>query len=239
VQDGDEVVLNGQKTFISSGINCNLVIVAARNPDIADPHQGLSLYLVEDGTPGFERGKQLDKIGLHSQDTAELYFTDCRIPKANLLGPKGGGFMMLMQKLVQERLVVCIIAVASAEQMLRWTIDYCKERHAFGRPLTRFQNTQFELVEIATEIRLGRTFLDKVIAEHMEGTNPVIDVSMAKYWTSEMAMRVADRCLQLHGGYGYCEEYPIARAWRDARVLSIFAGTSEIMKVVAARFMGL
>ena len=156
-----------------------------------------------------------------------------------MLGGKGAGFMMLMQKLAQERLMVAIIAVASAEQMLEWTIDYCKERKAFNRPLTKFQNSQFRLVEMATEVKLGRTFLDKTIVEHMEGSNVVVDVSMAKYWTSEMAMRVADGCLQLHGGYGYCEEYPIARAWRDTRVLSIFAGTNEIMKVVAARFMGL
>jgi len=239
VEDGDEIVLNGQKTFISSGVNCNLAIVAARNPEIEDPHAGLSLYLVEGGTPGFSKGPQIPKIGLHSQDTSELFFEDCRIPKENLLGVKGGGFMMLMQKLVQERLVVCIIAVVSAEQMLEWTIDYCKQRKAFGRPLTKFQNTQFRLVEMTTEAKLGRTFMERVIVDHMEGRNPVVDVSMCKYWTSEMAMRVADGCLQLHGGYGYCEEYPIARAWRDTRVLSIFAGTNEIMKIVAARFMGL
>ncbi len=239
VEDGDEVILNGSKTFISSGINCDLVIVAARDPGATDPHQALSLYLVEDGTPGFEKGKQIEKVGLHSADTSELFFQDCRIPKTNLLGPKGGGFMMMMQKLAQERLVVAIISVAFAEQMLEWTIQYCKDRQAFGRPLTKFQNTQFTLVEAATEVKLGRTFLDKLIVDHMENQNVVVEVSMAKFWTSEMAMRVADRCLQLHGGYGYCEEYPIARAWRDVRVLSIFAGTSEIMKVVAARFMGL
>jgi len=239
VEDGDEVVINGQKTFISNGINCDLVIVAVRDPQEQDPHQAISLYMVEDGTPGFEKGKQIPKIGLHSQDTSELFFTDCRVPKANVLGGKGAGFMMMMQKLAQERLMVAIIAVASAEKMLEWTIDYCKTRKAFGRPLTKFQNSQFALVEMATETKLGRTFLDKLIADHMEGRPVVVEVSMAKYWTSEMAMRVADRCLQLHGGYGYCEEYPIARAWRDTRVLSIFAGTNEIMKVVAARFMGL
>jgi acyl-CoA dehydrogenase len=238
-EDGDDVVLNGQKTFISSGINCDLVIVAARDPEVSDPHAAISLYLVEDGTPGFEKGKQIPKIGLHAQDTAELFFTDCRIPKTNVLGGRGAGFMMLMQKLAQERLMVAILSVASAEQMLEWTVRYCKDREAFGRPLSKFQNTRFALVEMATEIKLGRTFLDKLIADHMEGKNIVVDVSMAKYWTSEMAMRVADRCLQLHGGYGYCEEYPIARAWRDVRVFSIFAGTSEIMKIVAARFMGL
>ncbi len=239
VEDGDEIILNGQKTFISNGINCDLAVVAARNPEVEDAHQGMSLYLVEATRPGFIKGNQIKKIGLHSQDTAELFFEDCRIPKTNQLGPKGGGFMMLMQKLAQERLVVGIISVASAEQILEWTIQYCKERKAFGRPLTKFQNTQFELVEIATEVKLGRTFLDKLIADHMEKQHIVVEVSMAKYWMSDMVMRVADRCLQLHGGYGYCEEYPIARAWRDARVMSIFAGTNEIMKMVAARFMGL
>ena len=239
VVEGDDVILNGQKTFISNGINCDLIIVAAKDPEVEDPHGAIDLYLVEDGTPGFVKGKRIPKIGLHSQDTAELFFEDCRIPASNRLGMKGGGFLMLMDKLAQERLVVCIIAVASAEMMLEWTIGYCQERKAFGKPLTKFQNTQFELVEMATEIRLGRTFLDTLIVDHMAGEPVVVDVSMAKYWTAEMAMRVADRCVQLHGGYGYCEEYPIARAWRDTRVLSIFAGTSEIMKIIAARFMGL
>ena len=239
VADGDQVVINGQKTFISNGINCDLVVVATRAPEVDDPHGAIDLYVVEADTPGFEKGKQIEKIGLHAQDTAELFFEDCRVPASNRLGAKGGGFMMMMQKLAQERLMVAIISVASAEQMLGWTIDYCKERKAFGRPLSKFQNSQFAIVEMATEVKLGRTFLDKLIVEHMEGQNVVVDVSMAKYWTSEMAMRVADRCLQLHGGWGYAEEYPIARAWRDARVLSIFAGTSEIMKVIAARFMGL
>jgi len=147
--------------------------------------------------------------------------------------------MMLMQKLQQERLMCCIIAVAAAERMLEMTIPYCKERKAFGKPISKFQNTQFKIVEMATEIKLGRTFLDKLIMDHAEGKNIVVEVSMAKYWTTEMAMRVADQCLQLHGGYGYCEEYPIARAWRDTRVMSIFAGTNEIMKTIAAKFMGL
>jgi acyl-CoA dehydrogenase len=239
VEEGDEVMINGQKTFISNGLNCGLVVLAARDPAVENPYQAIDLYLVEEGTPGFEKGKKIKKVGWHSQDTAELFFSDCRIPKANRLGQKGGGFMMLMQKLQQERLMCCIIAVAAAERMLEMTIQYCKERSAFGRPISKFQNTQFKIVEMATEIRLGRTFVDKLIVDHMEGQNVVVNVSMGKYWTSEMAMRVADRCVQLHGGYGYCEEYPIARAWRDTRVLSIFAGTSEIMKGIAAKFMGL
>jgi acyl-CoA dehydrogenase len=239
VEKSDEIVINGQKTFISNGINCDLLVIAARDPGAENPHAAVDLFLVEAGTPGFEKGKRMKKIGWHSQDTAELYFTDCRIPKANRLGDKGTGFLKLMMKLQQERLVCAIGAVAAAEYMLEITIQYCKERTAFGRPLTKFQNTQFEIVEMATEARLGRTFVDKLIADHMEGKNIVVDVSMAKYWTTEMASRVADRCLQLFGGYGYCEEYPIARAWRDIRVTRIFAGTNEIMKTIAARFMGL
>ncbi len=238
-EEGDELVINGQKTFISNGINCGLLILAAKDPSVEDPYQAIDLYLVEDGTPGFEKGKKIKKVGWHSQDTAELFFTDCRIPKTNRLGQKGGGFMMLMEKLQQERLMCCIIAVVAAERMIDLTIAYCKERTAFGRPICKFQNTQFKIVEMATEAKLGRTFLDKLVMDHMEGKNIVVEVSMAKYWTTEMAMRVADQCVQLHGGYGYCEEYPIARAWRDTRVMSIFAGTNEIMKGIAAKFMGL
>ncbi len=239
VEDGDDVVINGQKTFISNGINCGLLVLAVRDPSVENDYQAIDLYVVEEGTPGFEKGKKIKKVGWHSQDTAELYFSDCRVPKGNRLGQKGSGFMMLMEKLQQERLMCCVIAVVAAERMLEMTIEYCKERSAFGRPISKFQNTQFKIVEMATEVRLGRTFVDKLIIDHMEGANVVVNVSMAKYWTSEMAMRVADQCVQLHGGYGYCEEYPIARAWRDTRVLSIFAGTSEIMKGIAAKFMGL
>jgi acyl-CoA dehydrogenase len=239
VEDGDDVVINGQKTFISNGIICDLLILAARDPKATDPHKAIDLYLVEVDTPGFEKGRKLQKIGWHSQDTAELFFNDCRIPRANRLGHKGSGFLMLMQKLQQERLVVVLGAVAAAELILEMTIKYCQERSAFGRPISKFQNTQFKLVEMATETKLGRTFMEKLIMDHMEGKNIVVEVSMAKYWTTEMATRVADTCLQLHGGYGYCEEYPIARAWRDVRVMQIFAGTNEIMKGIAAKFMGL
>ncbi len=238
-EDADQVVLNGQKTFISNGIICDLAIVAARDPSVEDPHRAVDLYLVEADTLGFEKGRKLKKIGWHSQDTAELFFNDCRIPKSNRLGPKGGGFRMLMEKLQQERLVCAVGAVALAELVLERTIHYCQERTAFGRPISKFQHSQFKIVEMATEVKLGRTFLDKLIAEHMEGKDVVVEVSMAKYWTTDMAMRVADGCLQLHGGYGYCEEYPVARAWRDVRVMSIFAGTNEIMKTVIARRMGL
>jgi acyl-CoA dehydrogenase len=239
IEDGDHIVLNGQKTFISNGINCDLIIVAARDPSINDPHSAVDLFLVDATTPGFEKGKQIKKIGWHSQDTAEMYFTDCRIPKENRMGEKGTGFLKLMQKLQQERLVCAIGAVASAEIMVAMTIQYCKERTAFGKPLSKFQHTQFELVEMSTEVKLGRTFLDKLIMDHVEGKNVVVEVSMAKFWTTDMAFKVADRCLQLYGGYGYCDEYPISRYWRDIRVTRIFAGTNEIMKMIAARFMGL
>ncbi|MEI6315337.1 MAG: acyl-CoA dehydrogenase family protein [Syntrophus sp. (in: bacteria)] len=236
---GDHFVINGQKTFISNGINCDLLILAAKDPAEQNPHAAVDLFLVEAGTKGFEKGKKLKKVGWHSQDTAELFFTDCRVPKANRMGDKGTGFLKLMLKLQQERLVCAIAAVAAAELILEITIQYCKERTAFGRPISKFQHTQFELVEMATEVKLGRTFLDKLIVDHMEGRNIVVEVSMAKYWTTDMACRVADRGVQLFGGYGYCEEYPIARAWRDTRVMRIFAGTNEIMKSIAARFMGL
>ena len=239
IEDGDYIVLNGQKTFISNGINCDLIVVAARDPSINDPHSAVDLFLVDATTPGFEKGKQIKKIGWHSQDTAEMYFTDCRIPKENRMGEKGTGFLKLMQKLQQERLVCAIGAVAAAEMMVAMTIQYCKERTAFGKPLSKFQHTQFELVEMSTEAKVGRTFLDKLIMDHVEGKNVVVEVSMAKFWTTDMAFKVADRCLQLYGGYGYCDEYPISRAWRDIRVTRIFAGTNEIMKMIAARFMGL
>jgi acyl-CoA dehydrogenase len=239
VEDGDHVVINGQKTFISNGILCDLLILAARDPKESDPHRAISLYLVEAGTPGFDKGRKLKKIGWHSQDTAELFFNDCRIPKENRLGERGAGFLMMMQKLQQERLMVVVSVVPAAEFMLEMTIKYCQERTAFGKPISKFQNSQFKIVEMATEIKLGRTFMEKLVMDHMEGRNIVVEVSMAKYWTTEMASRVADTCLQLHGGYGYCEEYPIARSWRDIRVTQIFAGTNEIMKGIAAKFMGL
>jgi acyl-CoA dehydrogenase len=236
---GDEVVINGRKTFISNGIQCDLLVIAARDPAVADPYMSVDLYLVEAGARGFDKEKKLAKMGWHSQDTAELVFTDCRIPSGNRLGRKGSGFFMLMEKLQQERLMVCIIAVAAAEQMLDMTLKYCREKTDFGRPLAKVGDNRFRIVEMATEIKLGRTFVDKLIADHMEGKNIVGEVSMGKYWTTEMAMRVADQCLELHGGNGCCEENPIARAWRDMRVLSIFAGTNEIMKGIAAKFMGL
>jgi acyl-CoA dehydrogenase len=236
---GDGFVLNGQKTFISNAINADLFVVAARDPAMEDPHAAIDLYLVEAGTPGFSPGRRLNKIGWRSQDTAELFFTECRIPRANRLGAKGTGFKKLMRNLQPERLVLAISAVAAAEMVFGMTLDYCRQRTAFGKTLSRFQHVQFELAEMATEIQLGRTFVDRLICDHLAGGEVVTEVSMAKYWTTEMAFRVADRCLQLFGGYGYCEEYPIARAWRDIRVTRILGGTNEIMRGIIARRLGL
>jgi acyl-CoA dehydrogenase len=240
VRDGDHYVLNGQKTFISNGLLCDLVVVAAKTDVKATPpYAGISLIVVEDGTPGFEKGRKLDKVGLHSQDTAEMSFVDCRVPAANLLGAEGQGFYFLMQKLQQERLMSAIGAQATAEEALRLTIDYTKSREVFGRPVSRFQYIAFEMAKMATEVELGRAFLDSLIIEHMEGQDIVKKVSMAKYWIPEMLNRVVGQCVQFHGGYGYMEEYPIARLFRDARVHTIFAGTSEIMLLIISRYLGL
>ena len=239
VEDGDEVIINGRKTYISNGINCDLLVLAARDPSSPDPYSGLDLYVVEAGTKGFEKSRKLSKMGWHSQDTAELTFTDCRVPRAHRLGTKGGGFLMLMEKLQQERLMVCIIAVAAAEHLVKRTLSFCRENQDFGKPLSKLHNNRYRIVDMLTEIKLGRTFVDKLIVDHMEGKQIVVDVSMGKAWTSEMAMRVADQCVDLHGGAGLCEGSLIARAWRDMRVLSIFAGTNDIMRGIAAKFMGL
>jgi len=239
VEEGDEVVLNGSKTFISNGINCDLVIVAARDPEEENPYQALSLYVVEDGTPGFTRGKHLEKMGWWSQDTAELFFSNCRVPVANRIGDRGTGFLMLMQKLQQERLATAVGAVVAAERMIEWITDYCKQTRAGSKPIARSQAAQFTLVEMATEVKIGRTFLDKLVADHVEGQEIIIETSMAKYWTTEMVRRVADRSLDLMGNFGTLEASPLVRGFRDVRVMSIFAGTNEIMKGIAAKFMGL
>ncbi len=240
IRDGDHYILNGQKTFITNGIQADLVLVACKtDPQAVPPHKGISLLFVERGTPGFSRGRKLDKIGLYSQDTAELIFEDCRVPVDNLLGQEGKGFLYLMEKLQQERLVVAIGAVVNAEEMLRMTIDYVKTREAFGQPISKFQHTQFKIAEMATEIEVGRAFVDQLIADHIAGKDIVTKVSMAKWWTTEMAKRVAAQCLQLHGGYGYMEEYPIARRYRDTPVAAIYAGSNEIMKLIIAKNLGL
>ncbi len=239
VKDGDSYVINGQKTFISNGLLADVVVVAAKTDPNADPpYAGLSLIVVERGTPGFERGKKIPKIGMKAQDTAELFFDDCRVPVSNLLGTEGSGFFQLMQKLQPERLVCAIGGQAAAEKCLEITIQYTQERQQFGRPIFKFQNTQFVLADIASEVSVGRAFLDRLIQDHMDGKDIVTETCMAKLWIGEMANRVADRCLQLHGGYGYCEEYPISKFWVDGRIQTIFAGTSEVMRLIIARSFG-
>lgn len=232
-------LINGSKTFISNGILCDLVIVAAKTGNHEDPHRNLSLFVVEATAPGFKRGKKLKKMGLASQDTSEMFFEDCEVPEDALLGAQGGGFLMLMQKLQQERLVVAIACQASAEKVLEDTIAYCKDRKAFGRSISRFQNTQFVLAEESAKVEVGRHFLDALTARHVEGEYLVKECSMAKLWQSEMLGEVADACVQLFGGYGYMLEYPVARAYVDARVQRIYAGTNEIMKLIIARQLDL
>jgi acyl-CoA dehydrogenase len=239
VEEGDEVVIDGSKTFISNGLNADLVVVAARDPEVENPYEALSLYLVESETPGFSTGRHLEKMGMWSQDTAELFFSKCRIPKKNRLGDKGMGFLMLMDKLQQERLVCAIMGVTGAERILEWTMDYCKQTSVSGKPLSKSQAVRFALVEMATEVKLGRTFVDKLVADHIEKKNVIVETSMAKYWTTEMLNRVANRSLDLCGDFGTLEKCPIVRAWRDAKILTIFAGTNEIMKNIAAKFMNL
>ncbi|MCC6994201.1 MAG: acyl-CoA dehydrogenase family protein [Deltaproteobacteria bacterium] len=239
-RDGDDYVLSGSKTFISNGQLCDLVIVAAKtDPDPAKAHQAISLFVVEAGTPGFVKGKKLKKIGLAAQDTSEMAFDDCRIPAANRLGPEGSGFKSLMKNLAQERLMVAVRCQAAAEQVLSDTLSYVKQREAFGKPIGKLQNTQFVLAECATKVEVGRAFLDRVIAEHARGVEQVKECSMAKLWQSDMLCEVVDACLQLFGGYGYMLEYPVARAFVDARVQKIFAGSNEIMKLIIARQLGL
>ncbi|MFW2390172.1 MAG: acyl-CoA dehydrogenase family protein [Polyangiales bacterium] len=238
-RDGDDYVINGAKTFISNGMTCDLVIVAARTENSDDPHRSVSLFVVEADTPGFIKSRKLEKMGMESQDTAELAFDDCRVPAENLLGQEGMGFMMLMQKLQQERLCVAILSQASAEIVLEDAIAYTQERKAFGRSISKFQNTQFTLAQCATEVEVGRAFLDSLVQQHLAGSYLVKECSMAKLWQSEMQGRIVDACLQLYGGYGYMSEYPISRAYVDARVQRIYAGTSEIMKVIIAKQMGL
>ncbi|MBN2283518.1 MAG: acyl-CoA dehydrogenase family protein [Deltaproteobacteria bacterium] len=240
VKNGNNYILNGQKTFISNGILSNLVIVAAKtDPNPESPYAGLSLIVVEGGTPGFERGRNLEKVGLHSQDTAEMSFVDCVVPAENLLGQEGRGFYYLMEKLQQERIVSAMMSQVFAEEALRLTIEYTKSREAFGRPISRFQYISFELAKMATDVELGRTFMESLILDHMAGKELVKKASMAKYWIAEMLNEVVGKCVQFHGGYGYMEEYPIARLFRDARVQTIYAGTSEIMLLIISRYLGL
>jgi alkylation response protein AidB-like acyl-CoA dehydrogenase len=239
VRDGDSYIVNGSKTFITNGINADLVITAVKT-DPSERHRGISLLILERGMEGFERGRNLDKLGLHSQDTAELFFTDVRVPTANLLGDEEGrGFFQLVGNLPQERLSIAMSGIAAARAALDMTLAYVKERHAFGQSVGSFQNSRFTLAELATEIEIGQTFIDRCILALNEGTLTAEEAAMAKWWCTELQKRTVDRCLQLHGGYGYMNEYPIARAYADARVTTIYGGTTEIMKEIIGRSLGL
>ncbi len=239
-RDGDSYVINGSKMFISNGQIADLVVVVVKtDPKATPPHKGVSLILVEGDAPGFVRGRKLDKLGLKGQDTSELFFEDCRVPVTNLLGREGNGFKMLMEKLQQERLVTAVGALTSARRCLDDTIEYTMGRRAFGQPIASFQNTQFKLAEMATEVEIGQAFVDRLLVAHVRGDEVVTEVSMAKWWTTELLKRVASQCLQLHGGYGFMLEYAVATDYADAAVQSIYAGTNEIMKVIIGRRMGL
>ncbi|MBT8218597.1 MAG: acyl-CoA dehydrogenase family protein, partial [Bacteroidia bacterium] len=237
IRNGDHYILNGAKTFITNGILSDLVIVDVKsNPQ--EKHGGISLLIVERDMEGFERGKNLDKIGLKAQDTAELFFRDVKVPVENLLGEEGLGFYYLMHNLPQERLSIAVSAIAGAEAVLDLTIQYCKERTAFGRPIGKFQNSRFKLAAMKTETTIARTFVDQCILELNEGNLSAEKASMAKYWVTDMQCKLIDECLQLHGGYGYMNDYPVAKAFRDARVSRIYGGTNEIMKEIIGRSMG-
>lgn len=232
--DGDDYIIKGSKTFITNGQHADLVVVVAKtDPDAGAA--GTSLILVEADTPGFSRGKNLEKVGMKAQDTSELFFDDVRVPKSNVLGKEGEGFFYLMQELPQERLCVALIAIAAAESVQQQTVDYVKERQAFGRPIAAFQNTQFKLAEIDTELTAARAFVDRCLELHLQGKLDPVLASKAKLLCSELQCRVIDDCLQLHGGYGYMWEYPVARAYADARVQRIYGGTSEVMKLIIGR----
>jgi acyl-CoA dehydrogenase len=237
IREGDEYVINGSKIFITNGIQADLVVTVAKtNPEEAA--SGISLILVPTATPGFSRGKVLDKVGMKGQDTAELIYEDVRVPVTNLLGAnEGEGFIQLMMQLPQERLIIAVSNVAAMEYMVDETLRYVHDRQAFGRPIWGFQNTKFKLAECATEARVARSFVDECLMLHLEGKLDIPTVAMAKLHCSEKAQEVADKCLQLHGGYGYMNEYPIARAWADLRISQIYGGTSEIMKEIISRTM--
>ncbi|MCC5986301.1 MAG: acyl-CoA dehydrogenase family protein [Pararhodobacter sp.] len=234
VREGDHYVLKGQKIFISNGQTADLFMVAAKTGG-AEDGDAISLFLVEAALPGFGRGRVLDKVGMKAQDTSEIFLDDVRVPADHLLGEEGRGFQYLVEQLAQERLMVAIAAVAATEGALEHTIDYVTGRETFGQPLASHQNTRFEIGDMLSQIKVARVFIDWCVAEHMAGRLDGTTASMAKLWTTELQCALIDRCLQLHGGYGYMREYPIARAWADARVQRIYGGTSEIMKEIVAR----
>ena len=237
-RDGDSYVLNGQKTFITNGEHADLVIVVAKTAPDQGAH-GLSLVAVERGAPGFTRGRRLEKVGLKANDTAELFFDDCRVPADNLIGAENHGFYQLMGNLPRERLGIAVAAVAAAEAILEQTLDYARNRQAFGRPIGAFQHNRFLLAELDTEVTIARTFLNHCVTEFNAGRLTVSDAAKVKWWTTELQNKVADRCVQLHGGYGYMLEYPVAKAWLDSRVQTIYGGTTEIMKEIIGRGLGL
>ncbi len=234
IKDGDEYVINGSKTFITNGQHADLVVVVAKTDPSAGA-KGTSLFLVEAGTPGFEKGKNLHKIGLKAQDTSELFFQDVRVPSSALLGEEGMGFVYLMQDLPQERLNIAILAVHSAQAILDKTVEYVTERKAFGKSIATFQNTQFKLAELDTELTSATVFLDRCLELHIEEKLDAVTAAKAKMLTTDLQGKVMDECLQLHGGYGFMWEYPVARAWADARVQRIYGGTNEIMKLIIGR----
>jgi acyl-CoA dehydrogenase len=234
LREGDGYRLNGQKTFISNGQHTDLMIVAAKT-DPAEGAKGISLFLVEGERAGHSKGRNLEKIGLHSADTSELFFDDVRLPTENLVGEEGHGFRYLMQELPWERLQLAIVAVAACEAALQWTANYCKDRQAFGRPIASFQNTQFKLAELRTETQIARVFVDRCIGLSLQGELAIESAAMAKYWTTDLQCKVVDECLQLHGGYGYMRDYAIGRAFVDARAQRIYGGTNEIMKEIISR----
>ncbi|MFJ9391218.1 acyl-CoA dehydrogenase family protein [Nocardioides sp. NPDC101246] len=233
VRDGDDYVVNGSKTFITNGINADLVITAVRTGD--HPHRGISLLVIERGMRGFERGRNLDKLGMHVQDTAELHFTDVRVPVSNLLGEEGTGFFGLTRNLPQERLSLAVSALAQASAALEWTLEHVRNRTAFGAPIGALQATRFRLAELVTEVDITQTYVDRCIVAHNDGDLSAVDAAKAKWWSTELQGRVVDACVQLHGGYGYMLEYPIARAYADARVSRIYGGATEIMKEIVGR----
>jgi alkylation response protein AidB-like acyl-CoA dehydrogenase len=237
-RDGDHYLLNGSKTFITNGINADLIVTAVKT-DPTERHRGMSLVVVERGMDGFQRGRNLDKIGLHAQDTAELFFTDVRVPVANRLGEEGEGFRYLVTNLPQERLSIAATGAAAARAAFEQTLSYVKERRAFGQAVGAFQNTRFRMAEMATEIELGQTYIDRCVLALNAGELTAEEASMAKWWCTELQGRVVDMCVQLHGGYGYMAEYPVARAYADARVTRIYGGTTEIMKEIIGRNLGL
>ncbi|HEX4482422.1 MAG TPA: acyl-CoA dehydrogenase family protein [Solirubrobacteraceae bacterium] len=237
-RDGEHYVVDGSKTFITNGINADLIITAVKT-DPSERHRGISLLVIERGIDGFERGRNLEKIGQHAQDTAELSFSDAHVPVENLLGSEGEGFVQLVSNLPQERLSIAASAVAAGEAMIGWTLDYVRERKAFGQPIGSFQSSRFTLAELHGEVDVARAYIDRCTQALDEGELTAEDAATAKWWCTDLQGRVADRCLQLFGGYGYMLEYPIARAFADARVTRIYGGANEIMKEIVGRSMGL